>query len=52
MGGVKCGPLSIAELASDRSERDTIRGVQIGADAVRVYIFIGKRAKRARHTQV
>ena len=27
-------------LASERSERDTIRGVQIRADAVRVYIYI------------
>ena len=27
-------------LASERSERDTIRGVQIRADAVRIYIDI------------
>ena len=27
-------------LASERSERDTIRGVQIRADAVRIYIYI------------
>ena len=27
-------------LASERSERDTIRGVQIRAGAVRIYIYI------------
>ena len=27
-------------LASERSERDTIRGVQIRADAVYIYIYI------------
>ena len=27
-------------MASERSERDTIRGVQIRADAVRIYIYV------------
>ena len=30
-------------LASERSERDTIRGVQTRADAVRIYIYICMR---------
>ena len=30
--------LKLALLASERSERDTIRGVQIRAGAVRIYI--------------
>ena len=32
---------SITLLASERSERDTIRGVQIRADAVRIYNMYG-----------
>ena len=35
---IPCG--RVEYLASERSERDTIRGVQIRAGAVRIYIYI------------
>ncbi len=35
-------------LASERSSRDTIRG---NAIEISLYLFIGERAKQARHSQ-
>ena len=39
-GSIACIKSDVGWLASERSERDTIRGVQIRAGAVYIYIYI------------